>query len=122
MLSYLITGSSRGIGLGLVAELVRVYFLIKPNILIIYTDIEQLKDKNNVVIATARDTAGSLGLQELKAKHLDGRLHLLDMDVTKPNSIHAAGEAVSKLLPGGLDHLISNAGVSYDPLATFENL
>jgi NAD(P)-dependent dehydrogenase (short-subunit alcohol dehydrogenase family) len=110
MPSYLITGSSRGIGLGLVAELVRVSFLIKPNILIIYTDIEQLKDKNNVVIATARDTAGSLGFQELKAKHLDGRLHLLDMDVAKPNSIHTAGEAASKLLPGGLDHLISNAG------------
>jgi hypothetical protein len=122
MPSYLITGSSRDICLGLVAEIARVSLLIKPSILIIYTDIEQLKDKNNVVIATARDTAGSSGLQELKAEHSDGRLHLLNMDVTKPNSIHAAGEAASKLLPGGLDHLISNAGVSYDLLAMLENL
>jgi NADP-dependent 3-hydroxy acid dehydrogenase YdfG len=61
-------------------------------------------------------------LQELKTKHLDDHLHLLDMDVTKLNSIHAAGKAASKLLPGDLDHLISNAGMIYDPLATFENL
>jgi len=95
---------------------------MKPSILTIYTDIEQLKDKNNVVVATVRDIAGSSGLQELKAKHLDGRLHLLDMDVTKPNSIRAAGEVAGKLLPQGLDHLISNAGVSYEASATFENL
>lgn len=122
MPSYLITGSSRGIGLGLVTELVRVSLLIKQSILINCTDIEQLKDKNNVVFATARDTAGSSGLPELKAKHLDGRRYLLDMDVTKLNSIHAAGEAANKLLPGGLDHPISIAGVSYEASATFENL
>jgi NAD(P)-dependent dehydrogenase (short-subunit alcohol dehydrogenase family) len=41
------------------------------------------------------------------------------MDVTKPDTIHAAAEAVSKLLPSGLDHLISNAGVTF---GTFEGM
>ena len=122
MPSYLITGSSRGIGLGFVAELVCVFLLIIRIVPNTYTDVNQLKDKSNVVVATARNTAGSSGLQELKAKQPDDQLHLLDMDVTKPNSIHAAGEAAGKLLPGGLDYLISNAGVSYEPEATFENL
>ncbi|KPM34770.1 hypothetical protein AK830_g11801 [Neonectria ditissima] len=102
MPSYLVTGSSRGIGLGLVAEL--------------------LKDKKNVVIATARNTAGSSGLQDLKAKHGDARFHLLDMDVIKLDSVHAAAEAAGKLLPSGLDHLISNAGVSYDASASWEDV
>lgn len=85
-------------------------------------DIEQLKDKNNVVIATARNTAGSSGLQDLKANTGDGHMYLLDLDVTKPESVHAAAEAATKLLPDGLDHLISNAGISYDALTTFDDL
>lgn len=60
-------------------------------------------------------------MQDLNAKHTDGRLHLIDLDVTKPESVHHAAEVASKLLPGGLDYLISNAGVNPQPLASFEN-
>ncbi|KAH8888147.1 putative short-chain dehydrogenase [Thozetella sp. PMI_491] len=102
MPSYLVTGASRGLGLGFVTEL--------------------LKDKNNVVVATARDLAGSEGLQKLKAEVADGKLHLVELDVSKPESIRAAAEKTSQLLPNGLDHLVSNAGVIYQPLSTFDDL
>ncbi|KAH7121581.1 putative short-chain dehydrogenase [Dactylonectria macrodidyma] len=92
MPSYLVTGASRGLGLGFVTEL--------------------LKDPSNIVVATARDTAGSSGLHELKANHRDDRLLLIDLDVSKQDSIRAAAEQTARLLPGGLDHLISNAGVA----------
>ncbi|KAK7920784.1 hypothetical protein PG985_008806 [Apiospora marii] len=102
MPSYLITGTSRGLGLGFVTEL--------------------LKNPDNVVIATARDPAKSSGLQELKAKHGDGQLHLVSLDVTEPDSVHSAAEAAQKLLPNGLDYLISNAGVNYSPLKSLDEL
>ncbi|OKL61401.1 hypothetical protein UA08_03843 [Talaromyces atroroseus] len=102
MPSFLITGASRGIGLGFAAEL--------------------LKDTNNTVIATARNTANATGLQELKAQSKDDRLVLLDLDVSKLESIQAAAKKVEQLLPDGLDNLISNAGVSYSPAKTFEEL
>ena len=74
-------------------------------------------------MATARDTAGSSGLQELKARNDDGRLILIDLDVTKAESIKSAAEQTAKVLPEGLDHLISNAGVSGSgPLKTFDEL
>lgn len=82
----------------------------------------QLKDKNNTVIATARDTAASSGLQDLKAKDEDGRLILIDLDVSKLDSIRAAAEKTTQLLPNGLDNLISNAGVSSNGLNTFEEM
>ncbi|KAK8094175.1 short-chain dehydrogenases/reductase [Apiospora hydei] len=96
MPSYLITGSSRGLGLGFVTEL--------------------LKDPGNIVIATARDPTKSAGLQELKKKHGYAQLHLVSLDVTKSDSVHDAAEATQKLLPDGLDYIISNAGVNYSPL------
>ncbi|KAH8807820.1 putative short-chain dehydrogenase [Xylogone sp. PMI_703] len=103
MPSYLVTGSSRGLGLGFVTHL--------------------LQNKDNVVLATARDTARSRGLQELKAQHKDGRLILIDLDVTKVESIRNAAEQAAKVLPGGLDNLISNAGVSESgALKTFDEL
>ncbi|CAM1504990.1 Fc.00g106270.m01.CDS01 [Cosmosporella sp. VM-42] len=102
MPSYLITGTSRGLGLGFVTEL--------------------LKNKDNTVVATARNTAGSAGLQDLKAQDKDGRLFLVDLDVSKPESIHAAAQKTAQLLPNGLDHLVSSAGVASDALKTFEEL
>ncbi|KAI5462016.1 putative short-chain dehydrogenases/reductase [Mariannaea sp. PMI_226] len=102
MPSYLVTGASRGLGLGFVTEL--------------------LQNKDNVVVATARSTASSSGLQELKAKHADGRLILIDLDVSKPESIAAAAEKASEALPNGLDNLVSNAGVNEGGLKSFEDL
>ncbi|KAK7948586.1 uncharacterized protein PG986_009472 [Apiospora aurea] len=102
MPSYLITGSSRGLGLGFVTEL--------------------LKDPGNVVIATARDPTKSAGLQELKKKHGGAQLHFVSLDVTKSDSVHDAAEATQKLLPDGLDYLISNAGVNYSPLKSLDEM
>ncbi len=47
---------------------------------------------------------------------------LVDLDVSKPESIRAAAEQVDKLLPAGLDNLVSNAGVSYNALKTFDDM
>ncbi|KAH8802554.1 hypothetical protein F5884DRAFT_887211 [Xylogone sp. PMI_703] len=101
MPSYLITGSSRGLGLGFATEL--------------------LKDPNNIVIATARDPTSSKGLQDLKAKYSD-RIHLIKLDVTNQASIDKAVKETSSLLPSGLDNLISNAGYTGDPFATWETM
>jgi NAD(P)-dependent dehydrogenase (short-subunit alcohol dehydrogenase family) len=74
------------------------------------------------VIATARDTENAIGLQALLKSHTGGRLVLHDMDVINPLSISNAALAAEKLLPNGLDHLISNAGISLQPLASFDDL
>ena len=46
----------------------------------------------------------------------------MSLDVTKPDSVHSAAEAAQKLLPNGLDYLISNAGVNYNPLKSLDEL
>jgi len=74
------------------------------------------------VIATARNTAGSEGLQDLATKYPKDRLILLDLDVTKAESLQKTARTLETLLPEGLDNLISNAGVSYQPLTTFDDL
>jgi NAD(P)-dependent dehydrogenase (short-subunit alcohol dehydrogenase family) len=103
MPSYLVTGASRGLGLGFVIEL--------------------LKDPNNIVIATARNTTfRAKDLQELKARQTDNRLHLVDLDVSSSYGVLVAAEEVSKILPDGLDCLISNAGVAYTGQESFENV
>ena len=61
-------------------------------------------------------------MQELKAQHKNGRLLLVDLDVSKPESIRAAAEKTAQLLSGGLDNLVSNAGVELNGLKTFEEL
>jgi NAD(P)-dependent dehydrogenase (short-subunit alcohol dehydrogenase family) len=58
----------------------------------------------------------------LNGKTQSGRLILLDMDVTSQESIHAAAKATSQRLPNGLDNLISNAGISYNGLKTFDEM
>lgn len=75
-----------------------------------------------MVVATARNTAKSDGLRELKAKDTQGRLKLVDLDVSNADSIRAAAEETAKLLPEGLDNLISNAGVIYTGIQTFDEL
>ncbi|KAK0629701.1 putative short-chain dehydrogenases/reductase [Bombardia bombarda] len=103
MPSFLITGSSRGLGLAFVTEL--------------------LKNPENKIIATARSTRTSKGLQDLAAQHTtDGRLVLLDLDVTDQRSIDTAAADVTLILPDGLDNLISNAGVNDQALVGFEDV
>ncbi|KAI0784043.1 putative short-chain dehydrogenase [Abortiporus biennis] len=92
MPSYLITGSSRGIGFGLVKEL--------------------LKNPENQVLATARSPATSKDLQKLREQFPDNkRLALLTLDISKPETVTEAAQEAEKLLPNGLDVLISNAGI-----------
>ncbi|KAI0073796.1 NAD(P)-binding protein [Panus rudis PR-1116 ss-1] len=90
MPSFLITGASRGIGLGLVSEL--------------------LKDPKNSVLATARNPASAKGLQDLAAKYPKERLTLLTLDVTSPEQIANAAKETAKIFPNGLDYFIHNAG------------
>jgi NAD(P)-dependent dehydrogenase (short-subunit alcohol dehydrogenase family) len=102
MSSYLISGTSRGIGLALVAEL--------------------LKDESNFVIATARAPSDSEGLQALSKTYPSTRLHILTLDVESTSSINAAVAEATILLPNGLDNLITNAGVNHQPDTSFEDL
>ncbi|KAK3688353.1 putative short-chain dehydrogenases/reductase [Podospora appendiculata] len=102
MPSFLVTGSSRGLGLAFVAEL--------------------LKAPENKVIATARNTKGADGLQDLASKHSADQLVLLDLDITSEESIDHAAAEVARILPDGLDHLIGNAGVNEQALVSFEDL
>ncbi|KAI0789876.1 hypothetical protein C8Q75DRAFT_818563 [Abortiporus biennis] len=103
MTSYLVTGASRGIGLGLVQSLV--------------------KDPENLVIATARNPSASEGLQELSKQYDNSnRLVLLRFDVSNFDDIDKVAQEVDQLLPNGLDYLVNNAGISRQLLVTYDDL
>uniref|UniRef100_A0A8C0J035 C-factor-like n=1 Tax=Chelonoidis abingdonii TaxID=106734 RepID=A0A8C0J035_CHEAB len=88
--SVLVTGSNRGIGLGLVKR-----FLELPN-------------PPEWIFATTRELAGCQS--KLALKHPN--LVVLELDVTDPNSIKAAAKRVEAHLQGhGLNLLINNAGM-----------
>lgn len=101
MPSWLITGTSRGIGLSIVIDL--------------------LKEENNFVIATARDLSAK-DLQEVAANYPETRLALVELNVADVASIKKAAEEVATLLPDGLDYLINNAGINPQPMTSFEDL
>ena len=67
--------------------------------------IQSSKNKDNAVIATARNTAGSSGLQNLLMEDKPGRLVLVDLDVSRPESIHAAAETAAGIRNSGLGRL-----------------
>ncbi|KAI7884536.1 NAD(P)-binding protein [Lichtheimia hyalospora FSU 10163] len=86
-LTWVITGTSRGIG----AEFVK-----------------QLKNKGDTVIACARNPDGSEALQAL----VDGKqVHAVKMDITDVASVKAATDKISELAPEGIDILLNNSGV-----------
>jgi NAD(P)-dependent dehydrogenase (short-subunit alcohol dehydrogenase family) len=93
MASYLVTGSSRGLGLALITRLTTL-----P------------KTEVGTIIATARQD-NSFQLKEI-VDTSSGRVHLVKLDVTDPSSVKEAVEVVERRLQGkGLDYLINNAGV-----------
>lgn len=93
MASYLVTGSSRGLGLALVSRLAS---LPKADV--------------GTIIATARQE-NSPRLQELVTA-FPGRIELVKLDVTDMLSVEAAARLVEVKLQGKrLDYLINNAGV-----------
>jgi NAD(P)-dependent dehydrogenase (short-subunit alcohol dehydrogenase family) len=93
MASYLITGSSRGLGLALAARLAAL-----P------------KTEVGTIIATARQD-NSASLTEIVSAS-SGRVQMLKLDVTDIASVEAAVGAAGRSLQGkGLDVLINNAGM-----------
>lgn len=92
MASYLVTGASRGIGLGIASVLAS-----KP------------ASEVSIVFAAARTETDAL--KQLIANSA-GRVELVHMDVTSEESIKEAASKVDQSLNGnGLDVLINNAGV-----------
>ena len=96
MATYLVTGSSRGLGLELVRQLT----------LLPQTQVGR-------VFATAR-TDSSIQLQEIVSQS-KGRVVMLPLDSTKKATIEAAFLQVTQILKDfgdlGLDILINNAGI-----------
>jgi NAD(P)-dependent dehydrogenase (short-subunit alcohol dehydrogenase family) len=93
MATYLITGSSRGIGYNLVEKIVAT----KPG------------SEVSKVFASARSETPAI--KKLVAGS-NGRIEFVQLDITSLDSIKAAAAQVEKSLDGkGLDVLINNAGV-----------
>ncbi|GMT06560.1 hypothetical protein PENTCL1PPCAC_28734, partial [Pristionchus entomophagus] len=86
-----VTGANRGIGLGLVKELLK-------------------NEQVGKVFATTRNASKSPELQSIS----DPRLVIVEMDADSDASINKAIEQIAKVVgPSGLDFLINNAGVLY---------
>ncbi|KAF8693805.1 Enoyl-(Acyl carrier protein) reductase, partial [Rhizoctonia solani] len=98
--TWLITGSSRGIGLALVTELA--------------------KYSSNIIFATCRHPEKAACLREVANKAYPERVHIVPLDVTDEVSIKEAateiGERLSRVgpIPGdmGLDYLVQNAAIT----------
>ncbi|KAH9848823.1 NAD-P-binding protein [Lenzites betulinus] len=90
--TWLITGTSRGIGLELTRQL--------------------LEDPANFIIATCRSPAKATALQALKDA-AKGTLHILTLDVDDTDAIRNSVKEVEPLLGDrGLDYLVNNAAVN----------
>jgi len=92
--TWLVTGTSRGIGLEIVKLLVA--------------------SPVNTVFAACRNPSSATSLKALKyASMTKGTLHLIKMDVTDEASVQQARDEVEDILDGqGLDYLFNNAGVA----------
>ncbi|OSX61335.1 hypothetical protein POSPLADRAFT_1047550 [Postia placenta MAD-698-R-SB12] len=100
--TWLITGSSRGLGLEIVRQLIR--------------------SPANLVIATCRNPAAATALQALRGDS-KGPLHVVPLDVSDPDSIRSSVKTVEDILGDqGLDYLYNNAGISpgIEPAFDFE--
>ncbi|BGP11743.1 hypothetical protein JCM10049v2_007663 [Rhodotorula toruloides] len=92
--TYLISGTSRGLGLGLVRYLLS-------------------SSKQTKVIAGVRNPSSAIDLQSLVDDFGNERLHLLKLDVENAvENALADLESSGFLGDGGLDTLIANAGIS----------
>jgi NAD(P)-dependent dehydrogenase (short-subunit alcohol dehydrogenase family) len=82
----------------------------------------KLKNPENFVIASVRNPSSALELHDLLNKYPKERSAIVKLDIDSPESIKSAAVEVSNLLPEGLDVFVSNAGVNFQPTATFEEL
>ncbi|PIG82259.1 hypothetical protein AARAC_000004 [Aspergillus arachidicola] len=105
MASYLVTGSSRGIGLELTRQLA-----------------EKPEHEVGVVFASAR-SPNTPKFQEVLDQFKD-RVRYVPLDVTNQESVQNAAKLVADALNGrGLDILINNAGVmKYSPIEEMDDL
>ena len=98
--SVFITGCSSGFGLGLAVELGRRGWQVLPS----------MRDPGK---RTALDAAWA-------EAGLNGRPHVIALDVRSPESVHAAGKVVTDRLGGPPDALVHSAG--YTTIGFFEDL
>ena len=87
---YLISGSTRGIGLGLVTDL--------------------LKRDNVVVFAGARDLDAASDLKQLQITHKN--LHIVKLSSTSEEDANLAAQQIERTF-GRVDVVIANAGIAY---------
>ncbi|KAK0617009.1 putative short-chain dehydrogenases/reductase [Immersiella caudata] len=87
MPSYAVTGTSRGLGLEFVKQL-----SLAPS---------------NTVFALVRNPSSATSLNQLAAQHPN--LHIIQADITDPQSLVAAAAQISSSTNGTLDVLINNA-------------
>ncbi|XP_037940371.1 C-factor-like [Teleopsis dalmanni] len=93
MNSILITGCNRGLGLGIVKEL-----LLLPNV-------------PKYIFATCRDQSKAKELQELAAKH--SNIYILEIDLLKYSDYANLVQKVDEITKGeGLNVLFNNAGIA----------
>ncbi|KIW62328.1 hypothetical protein PV04_10509 [Phialophora macrospora] len=88
MVSWAVTGATRGIGLGFVENL--------------------SVDPNNQVFAIIRSRGTAGPLEELAAKRKN--IHILVTDISDPTKLDQTAAEISKVTGGSLDILILNAG------------
>jgi len=90
--TYLISGSSRGIGLEFIRQL--------------------SASPSNVVIATCRNPDGAADLKTI-AKDAKGTVHIVPLDTSSTDSITAVEKYVKEIVGDGpLDYLLNNAAVN----------
>jgi len=89
--TWLITGTNRGIGLGIVAHLSRA--------------------ADNLIFATCRDPSNASQLSSLVASaDCKAKIHLIKLDAKSEESIRSAAKEVERLIGDGrLDYLVNNA-------------
>jgi len=87
MPSYVVTGTSRGLGLEFVKQL--------------------SQDTNNTVFAIVRNPDSAANLKQLAAQR--SNIRIVKADITDPQSLVAAAAEISKSTDGALDVLINNA-------------
>ncbi|KAH9836036.1 C-factor [Rhodofomes roseus] len=98
--TWLVTGSSRGIGLELVRQLV--------------------SDPSNIVVATCRDPARAPKLSALKDA-APGQLYVVALDVGSEASIRGSVAEVEGILGSkGLDYLYNNAAITEGDDSAFD--
>ena len=73
-----------------------------------------------MIAAVRNPNSGSI--KELQSAYSKDRFGVVTIDYSDYSSIKNASEEAAKILLNGLDYLISNAGVSLQENATFEEM